>query len=82
MKKASKELEQWISAAAEVADGASPAINQPLHVLFGEAVDVAKFFDRYWKPDADERGDIVRPGLIDELGRSLARLFEETRKEQ
>ncbi|XXY52787.1 hypothetical protein WME91_16800 [Sorangium sp. So ce269] len=70
MKKPSKELEQWISAAAEVADSASPVINQPLHVLFGEAVDVARFFDRYWKPEADERGSIVRPGLESAVGKA------------
>ncbi|XXT16579.1 hypothetical protein WME94_40745 [Sorangium sp. So ce429] len=70
MKKPSKELEQWISAVAEVADSASPVINQPLHVLFGEAVDVARFFDRYWKPEADERGSIVRPGLESAVGKA------------
>ncbi|AUX46016.1 hypothetical protein SOCE26_075190 [Sorangium cellulosum] len=70
MKKPSKELEQWISAAAEVADGAPPVINQPLHVLFGEAVDVAKFFERYWKPEVDERGHVVRPGLDSAVGKA------------
>lgn len=34
----------------------------PLHVLFGEAVDVARFFTKYWKTQKED-GAVVRRGL-------------------
>jgi hypothetical protein len=39
----------------------TPAV--PLHVVFGEAVDVAKFADDYWHEENDEGGNVVRAGL-------------------
>lgn len=35
----------------------------PLHVLTGEAVDVARFVEAYGTTKRDERGNIVQPGL-------------------
>ena len=40
------------------------AVHAPLAVLTGEAVDVAAFAKRYWKPAVDDAtGRITRPGL-------------------
>src|SRR5262245_29520209 len=38
-------------------------ISVPIHVVFGEAVDVARFFERYWTSERDADGNVVRPGL-------------------
>jgi hypothetical protein len=35
----------------------------PLHVLTGEAVDVARFFQRRWSAERDSSGKVVLPGL-------------------
>lgn len=35
----------------------------PLHVRLGEAVDVARFFEKYWTTQKDSSGVIVRPGF-------------------
>ena len=43
--------------------GEELTINLPLHVVFGEAVDVARFFDHYWKSEKDKDGNVLRPGL-------------------
>jgi hypothetical protein len=35
----------------------------PFHVLAGEALDVARFCQRYWEPAHDHTGQVIRPGL-------------------
>ncbi|MCB9654426.1 MAG: hypothetical protein H6729_09900 [Deltaproteobacteria bacterium] len=35
----------------------------PIHVLFGEAVDVARFFAAHWRTVEDDEGEVVRFGL-------------------
>jgi hypothetical protein len=41
----------------------APLPNLPLFVLFGEAVDVARFFRTYWASSTGADGSIVRHGL-------------------
>jgi len=39
-------------------------LRTPMHVLTGEAVDVARFFERYYRAErAPGTGDLLRPGL-------------------
>lgn len=40
-----------------------PQSHMPLHVLFGEAVDVARFFEKYYETRTDEKGNVLRLGL-------------------
>ena len=55
-------------------------IGVPLHVLFGEAVDVAKFYDKYFASTADRPGlDTVadkKRGLTDKTGEDILSLLE------
>jgi hypothetical protein len=44
--------------------GDEVTISVPLHVVFGEAVDVVRFLERYWTSRTDPDGSIVRPGLV------------------
>ncbi|MEO7329042.1 MAG: hypothetical protein ABI193_10715 [Minicystis sp.] len=62
MAKAKSDLDQWKDAARAVSNNELPSSNVPLHVLFGEAVDVARFFAKYWKPQK-EAGAPAVPGL-------------------
>ncbi|MCB9654465.1 MAG: hypothetical protein H6729_10100 [Deltaproteobacteria bacterium] len=49
----------------------------PIHVLFGEAVDVAQFFASHWKTEADDDGEVVRAGLDTLRPRLTARMGRE-----
>ena len=61
------DYETWASAALAVESDAAPVTNVPLHVLFGEAVDVARFFAKYWEPVMDG-AKVVRRGLSSAAG--------------
>ena len=63
MKKESSELARWVSRVQEVDMESLPTINLPLYVLFGEAVDVVRFFKTYWKTEVDDQGNVTRLGL-------------------
>jgi hypothetical protein len=76
----------WQLDAAEVA---VPRV--PLHVLTGEAVDVARFFQRRWSAERDPSGKVVVPGLelcrgsggiTPELGREILELQQELQAAQ
>lgn len=58
--KSQEPFAQWRQAALELEDVQPPTL--PIHVLLGEAVDVARFVDLYWEP-AEEAGGKLRPGL-------------------
>jgi hypothetical protein len=45
----------------DAADVAVPRL--PIHVLTGEAIDVARFFQRRWAAERDTNGKVVVPGL-------------------
>jgi hypothetical protein len=77
VKKMNSALEVWTPAAAEV-KGDDVTLHVPLHVLFGEAVDVARFFEAHWKPQKDASGNIVRRGLDSAAGKHNKRLTEKT----
>src|SRR4051812_37828258 len=56
------DLARWKDAANAVESEMLPPSNVPIHVVFGEAVDVAKFFESHWATEKD--GDrVVRRGL-------------------
>jgi len=63
----------------------------PLHVLTGEAVDVARFFQRRWSAERDPSGKVVVPGLelcrgyggiTPELGQEILELQQELQAAQ
>lgn len=58
----SSALALWMPQALALA-GDEITISVPLHVVFGEAVDVARFFERHWKSEKDKDGNVVRPGF-------------------
>ncbi|KYF74698.1 hypothetical protein BE17_19345 [Sorangium cellulosum] len=62
MPKAKTELDLWMAEALASPGDAALSIPVPLHVLFGEAVDVARFHKAYWKPEVKD-GKVVRRGL-------------------
>jgi hypothetical protein len=68
MGKSKSDLDQWKTAALAIPSDELPASNVPLHVLFGEAVDVARFVERYWKPELGENKEVVRRGLSSAAG--------------
>jgi hypothetical protein len=56
-------LEIW-KTVAEALPGANFSLDQPVHVVLGEAVDTAKFAAKYWTARRDpESGAILFPGL-------------------
>ncbi len=57
----SSEIERWLPAARALASGES-AYAVPLEVLFGEAIDVVRFVEKYWSAVRDG-SEVVRPGL-------------------
>ena len=63
MSKPKLDVEEWAQAASELSSNEPPTTNMPMHVLFGEAVDVARFFERYWTTKVDEQGNVVLLGL-------------------
>lgn len=74
-KKIKSELERWSPVAREARPEELPATTLPLYVLFGEAVDVKKFFDRYWDPEVDDKGQVTRPGLSSAVSKGKKRRF-------
>ncbi|MFT3764171.1 MAG: hypothetical protein QM820_01420 [Minicystis sp.] len=76
MGQSKSELEQWKAAAMKVASDELPPANVPLHVIFGEAVDVARFTDAYWEPEVDAKKNVVRRGLVSAVG-PKSRLYPE-----
>jgi hypothetical protein len=67
------DLQRWKTAALAISEPDLRVISVPLHVFLGEAVDVARFFDRYWDDQRDHAG--VRFGLrsaANRRGRALA----------
>jgi hypothetical protein len=63
MAKPSAELQQWSDLVRSMPEDDLAPPTVPLHELFGEAVDVAKFFEKYWKTERDDSGDVARIGL-------------------
>jgi hypothetical protein len=64
MSKSLSDLDTWRSEAAKVREGAPVPLTTPLFVLAGEAVDVARFHAKYWKPQAETgTGKAPRRGL-------------------
>ena len=64
---AQSDLERWREAALNVESDDFPKSNVPVHVFFGEAVDVHKFFLKYWQPEMDGKR-VVRRGLLSAAG--------------
>ncbi|HSO00487.1 MAG TPA: hypothetical protein VLS89_19480 [Candidatus Nanopelagicales bacterium] len=60
--KSKSDLDRWSPVAQEARPEELTTTTVPLHVLCGEAVDVAKFFEKYWEPQLD-KGRVTRPGL-------------------
>lgn len=71
MSKPSTDFVRWseVVRSMNVDADALPQSPVPLHVLFGEAVDVARFFEKYYKTQAGEAGAVVRRGLDSVAGR-------------
>jgi hypothetical protein len=55
-------IEKWRTQAEQVTDPVE-GLSVPIDVLFGEAVDLVGFVNRYWEPVFDARGNVLRPGL-------------------
>jgi hypothetical protein len=55
-------LTKWTGPAFELAEPLD-RIPMPIHVLSGEAVDVARFFESHWKAQKDPSGKVTKPGL-------------------
>jgi hypothetical protein len=62
MPKPSTDLDLWREKALASPGSETLTLPVPLHVLHGEAVDVARFFATYWKAK-EENGKVVRRGL-------------------
>jgi hypothetical protein len=83
-------LEKWEEAAGALPE--QPArVGVPLHVLTGEAVDVARFLETHYPTRVDARGRVTRPGLDQavsggqfrkELGQEILELQEATQAAQ
>ncbi|HVK65588.1 MAG TPA: hypothetical protein VM694_13990 [Polyangium sp.] len=71
MSKTSTDFVRWseVVRSMNVDAEALPPSPVPLHVLFGEAVDVARFFERYYKTLVGEGGVVLRRGLDSVAGR-------------
>lgn len=55
-------IDKWRSEAQAVRRPLAQ-LSVPIYVLFGEAVDLVGFVERYWKPKADGAGRLLWPGL-------------------
>jgi len=55
-------IERWAPEAQKAPDG-ELRLSVPLHVLLGEAVDVARFFEKYFPSQEGTDGRTARPGL-------------------
>jgi hypothetical protein len=80
MEAGERAIDGWRERALAV-EGDEFTLHVPIHVLFGEAVDVARCFEAYWKPQKDENGTIVRRGLEDAANTEGRRLTAETGSE-
>lgn len=60
--RASSAAERWAAEAQTLPDG-ELRLSVPLHVLLGEAVDVARFFEKYFPSQDGKDGRPARPGL-------------------
>ncbi|MDI1478229.1 hypothetical protein [Polyangium sp. y55x31] len=71
MSKPSTDFVRWseVVRSMNVDAEALPQSPVPLHVLFGEAVDVARFFEKYYKTQVGEGGVVLRRGLDSVAGR-------------
>jgi hypothetical protein len=65
-------LEKWRGPAAEVKQ-VLMRLPVPLHVLTGEAVDVARFCEHHFETVRDSAGRVVRPGLDQAVNGGLFR---------
>ncbi|WP_437962638.1 hypothetical protein WME76_46240 (plasmid) [Sorangium sp. So ce119] len=63
MTKKKSDIEQWSDVVQQMSAAELPALTLPLHVLLGEAVDVAKFFEKHWKTQIDAQKRVTRLGL-------------------
>jgi hypothetical protein len=57
------EIQQKWETAAWALDETVKKLPVPFHVIAGEALDVARFCQRYWEPARDGAGRVIRPGL-------------------
>ena len=57
------DIERWSDVVQQMNAADLPASTLPFHVLLGEAVDVAKFFEKYWKTEIDAQKRVSRLGL-------------------
>ena len=55
-------IEKWKPAAMALTT-VTDSLSVPIHVLIGEAIDVARFTQRRWKTARDGQGALVAPGL-------------------
>lgn len=63
-KKTAKPLTSLLSTEAAKIDVTDFSMNMPLHVLLGEAIDVARFTQHYWRAQTEPKSKIIlRPGL-------------------
>jgi hypothetical protein len=58
-----EELKNWTELAWQLDADEVVSLRVPLHVLTGEAVDVARFFLRRWKAERDPSGKVIMPSL-------------------
>lgn len=62
-KKSVKSVSHLVDEAAKL-DVSAFSMNMPLYVLLGEAIDVARFCERFWNSEREPRTrTVVRPGL-------------------
>src|SRR5262245_15840213 len=63
-----KMLEKWTGPALAL-ESAPDRVGFPVHILSGEAVDVARFLETHWRARRDAEGHVLRPGLEQASGR-------------
>jgi hypothetical protein len=66
------DLVLWTKAAAAIPESQIRVIAVPFHVFLGEAVDIARFFNRYWDDQRDHEGGVVHRGLCSAATRSTS----------
>lgn len=60
-------LDKWRGEALDL-PGPVPRLRVPVAVLLQEAADCVRFAQRYWEPELDACGKVVRPGLASAVG--------------
>jgi len=63
MSKPSTDFMRWSEIARELPAEEVPLPRMPLHVLFGESVEVARFFEKYYRAVRDDSGAVIHAGL-------------------